>query len=238
MEERKSRYELFLEEEARKAQPTKRCSRCGEVKALEEFHKATGERLGRRPRCKKCVNQHNRKYKDPVDRFWKYFHARTEKVDDCLMWRGGTHDDGQPVCQWEGRQTRVRRVVYKLSIGELPDDMYVITTCRNVACVRQSHLKKVTTDEQRALMWNSAATGERNSARLYPEKMSRKFCQPEYRLCGESHGAARLTENDVRTIRALHAAGGITQREIAERFGISQTHASQIIRRKNWAHVQ
>jgi len=31
------RYELFLEEEARKAQPTKRCSKVQEVKALSEF---------------------------------------------------------------------------------------------------------------------------------------------------------------------------------------------------------
>jgi len=43
---------------------------------------------------------------------------------------------------------------------------------------------------------------------------------------------ARLTEHDVAAIRAL--AGTITQQEISERFGVTRSHVSCIIRRKTW----
>ena len=209
MEDRKSRYELFLEEEERTAQPSKR-----------------------------RASVSKRKYKSPEDRFWKLYHSRCERVGDCLEWTGAKHGDGQPVCQWEGRQARVRRVVYKLAIGEIADDECVLMTCRNRLCVRHSHFTKRPKDDALVLAWNNSASGNRNGARTHPEKINWEFLKPEYRLRGEAHGSARLTEADVRAIRELYAAGGITQREIAKRFGIHQIHVSQIVTRKNWKHVQ
>ena len=46
---------------------------------------------------------------------------------------------------------------------------------------------------------------------------------------------ARLTEADVREIRAL--APTVGRKELAARFGIHPTYVSAIVRRKNWAHV-
>lgn len=54
---------------------------------------------------------------------------------------------------------------------------------------------------------------------------------------GERHGMARLTERDVRAIRAL-AAGGSMQRDIARKFGIAEAHAHRIIHHQRWAHVR
>lgn len=34
---------------------TKKCTRCGEVKSLEDFHRASAARGGRQTRCKKCA---------------------------------------------------------------------------------------------------------------------------------------------------------------------------------------
>jgi len=51
---------------------------------------------------------------------------------------------------------------------------------------------------------------------------------------GDRHGHAKLTED---TIRAIRGADG-TQREIAQRFGISQGHVSDIRHRRRWGHVQ
>jgi hypothetical protein len=50
---------------------------------------------------------------------------------------------------------------------------------------------------------------------------------------GERCGAAKLTENDVREVRRLLAAGEI-QRVIADRFGVHQMTISRIKRRKLW----
>ncbi len=41
---------------------TKRCSKCGEVKSLEEFHRDRSKRLGRRSRCRECERQYGRIY--------------------------------------------------------------------------------------------------------------------------------------------------------------------------------
>jgi hypothetical protein len=54
---------------------------------------------------------------------------------------------------------------------------------------------------------------------------------------GERHGRAKLSESQVREIRALYAAGGITQKAIGRRFGIGQAQVSEIVRRTVWAHI-
>lgn len=54
---------------------------------------------------------------------------------------------------------------------------------------------------------------------------------------GESNHHAKLTESQVKEIRNLYAAGIASQREIAERYGVNQSHVSTIVLRKSWKHV-
>jgi uncharacterized membrane protein len=57
---------------------------------------------------------------------------------------------------------------------------------------------------------------------------------------GSRNGAGRLTKlnaEDVTAIRAAYAAGGVRQRELAERYGVSDVTICRIISRKMWAHV-
>lgn len=60
-------------------------------------------------------------------------------------------------------------------------------------------------------------------------------------LRGEQHGMAKLTEAQVREIRALGAAGckkkDVTGRELARRFGVSVSTISVILTGKKWQHV-
>jgi NAD-dependent SIR2 family protein deacetylase len=41
---------------------TKRCSKCGEVKSLEEFRRDRSRKLGRFPQCRECERQYERIY--------------------------------------------------------------------------------------------------------------------------------------------------------------------------------
>ena len=41
---------------------TKRCTKCGEVKSLEEFRRDRSKKLGRYPRCRECERQYERIY--------------------------------------------------------------------------------------------------------------------------------------------------------------------------------
>jgi hypothetical protein len=53
---------------------------------------------------------------------------------------------------------------------------------------------------------------------------------------GEAHGMARLTEDDIRTIRTRRA-NGETLMAIARDYGITDVMVSRIFLRKSWKHV-
>lgn len=57
------------------------------------------------------------------------------------------------------------------------------------------------------------------------------------RRSGGSNGRSKLTEQDVADIRANYALCCVTQRELAKRFGVSETTVSYVVNGKAWAHV-
>lgn len=54
---------------------------------------------------------------------------------------------------------------------------------------------------------------------------------------GEGHPQARLKEADVIEMRRLYFREGWTQQQIADKYGVSQSHAGKIINRISWGHV-
>ena len=54
---------------------------------------------------------------------------------------------------------------------------------------------------------------------------------------GEQHPNAKLKEDDVLEIRRLYAGGGISQKTIADSFGVGQAQVAKIVRRQGWTHV-
>ena len=54
---------------------------------------------------------------------------------------------------------------------------------------------------------------------------------------GETHGSAKLTENDVREIRRLYYSGQHTQRELADMYGITLGTINPIIKYRTWKHI-
>ncbi len=53
---------------------------------------------------------------------------------------------------------------------------------------------------------------------------------------GERINTAKLTEDQVREIRSLSAAG-MSNRKLAEQFGVNNSQISRIVNRKLWTHV-
>jgi len=54
---------------------------------------------------------------------------------------------------------------------------------------------------------------------------------------GEDQWNSKLTNVDVVAIRKLWDGGGITQREIGERYDVLQTTISRIVMRQSWKHI-
>ena len=255
-EERKSRYELFLEEDARKAQPTKRCSKCKEVKLLSEFNKDKSRKLGVTPSCKKCISKTTRKHKNREDRFWKFYHLHTIRVNNCIEWIATLSTDGYPTTIWDRKQVSVRRIVYKLALGELDDDHFVITNCDNRKCVRHSHLVRVSKEYHYATIRRptgddhgahrhpeSIKRGDEHYARMHPEKLARgdrhgARLHPKRMAHGTENAAAKLNDNDIREIRREYSAKSTSLRILARKYGVAHTQISNIVRRKTWVHVE
>lgn len=55
---------------------------------------------------------------------------------------------------------------------------------------------------------------------------------------GEKSASRRLTERDVRSLRAEHKAGDAGCRKLARRYGVSKTQVLNILSRKSWPHVE
>ena len=56
-------------------------------------------------------------------------------------------------------------------------------------------------------------------------------------LRGEKCPASKLTEEDVRAIRR-RAEKGERQKDLAQEFGLRPWSVSDIVRRRNWKHVE
>jgi hypothetical protein len=54
---------------------------------------------------------------------------------------------------------------------------------------------------------------------------------------GVTNTQAKLTEEQVTTIRARYEKGGITQRQLAKEFGVALFTIGKIVRRQAWQHV-
>jgi Trp operon repressor len=54
---------------------------------------------------------------------------------------------------------------------------------------------------------------------------------------GERHVASKLTHADVVKIRERYAKGDISQRQLAEEYGVQQTVVGGIVRGEDWSHT-
>jgi hypothetical protein len=140
----------------------------------------------------------------------------------CLLWDRGLTRSGYGVIDFEGRTMRTNRLALIMSGVELNDADHACHHCDMPACFRRSHLfRGSSTDNVHDMM-----TKGRDR---FP------FCwqQPEVRR-GERHAQAILTEAQVIEIRGLT---GMSQSQIAARYGVSRGAISGIIQRRVWTHI-
>jgi hypothetical protein len=155
---------------------------------------------------------------EPVRLISYQFQPETHYVVDqstgCWNWIRYKSKEGYGRVNREGRLWLAHRWAYKVAYGAAPDNLCVCHRCDNPACVNPDHLF-LGTHRDNSIDRNRKG---RNSPRT-----------------GSRNGRAKLTEEDVRQIRALYMAGETTQVQLAEMFGIAQANISAAILRKTWA---
>ena len=152
-----------------------------------------------------------------VDRFW----SRVDKSGDCWIWTAARTFGGYGVIRdvgKDGKIIRAHRLSWELHNGPIPAGIEVCHRCDNPPCVNPAHLFLGThQDNVTDTVTKGRASG--GGAR------------------GESHGRAKLTDAQVLAIRAAHAAGAASQRQLAREYGVDRRAIHFIVTRQHWTHI-
>ena len=136
------------------------------------------------------------------------------KGDECILWPySKTGREGSGWVSWNGKGARVPRVVCEQTHGPSPSPRHEAAhSCGNghLACCTPNHLR-----------W---ATPSENAQDKVTHGTSPR---------GERQGSAKLTEVQVREIRALE--GKLPAAEISRKFGIGFVQVRRIQKRERWS---
>lgn len=178
--------------------------------------RAVTEEVGRQARRERenAAKRARRAYVAPSseERFWRKVDRRGP--DECWPWLARRNATGYGEFWHANTMAKAHRFALSLKLGrDLAPGECACHSCDNRACVNSAHL------------WVGTKT-ENN------EDRDRKGRQRT--LVGESHGAARLTEDDVRAIRG----SALPAKSLATRYGVTVVSISRIRRRIQWGHVE
>lgn len=173
-------------------------------------------KFGQGKYCSRFCRTHYRS-KPLAERFASFVGLPTET--GCLPWIGciAKRSGNGRIGSGNGRRGRTllaHRVAWELANGPIPDGLCVCHRCDNPACVNVDHLFLGTQADNMADMVSKG-----------------RNCK------GENHGAARLTEDIVLSIRRRHLSGEATVRELAAECGVHQHHIRDIVNGECWKHL-
>lgn len=131
-------------------------------------------------------------------------------LNGCLVWKGRRTDKGYGLVDINNKATRVHRYVYEKNHGQVPARVMVLHSCDNPPCHEITHLFIGDATSNSADM---VAKGRRRGISGY-----------------------RLGEDVVREIRNLHQSG-LTQRALADRFGITTQRIYNIVNFRTYADI-
>ncbi len=143
----------------------------------------------------------------------------------------------------KGLEIRANRMAYFLASGEDPGPLEVLHSCDWEPCCRPGHLHTGTRldNAREAISRGLYPTGDRNGARKHPESLARGDNHWARRFGvktkGESNGFSIFKEDQIKEIRRLYAAGGVSLSQLAVRFHSKKPTIHGIVSRRSWKHI-
>ena len=136
--------------------------------------------------------------------------------NDCILWKGCCGSDGYGSVTIGGIQYRAHRIAWeKANKQKIPEGMWVLHHCDNPRCVNPAHLFLGTAKDN---IQDCINKGRRNTP------------------YGSIHHAAKINEKQAPEIKMMR--GIKLQKEVANKFGISVSNVSRIMRGKGLKHAE
>ncbi|WP_312595429.1 HNH endonuclease [Brevundimonas sp.] len=151
--------------------------------------------------------------------FFSRYESRIEvgAPSGCWLWSAGAMPDGYGCVRPNGRTLLTHRLAYEARHGVGAASGHLVRhRCDTPACVNPDHLVIGT-----------------------PAQNSRDAVDRGRMARGEKVAGSRLTETDVRAIRAAYVPHSkhANQRALARHYGVDQGTIMQLLLRKTWRHV-
>src|SRR3990167_5235797 len=155
------------------------------------------------------------KRKSLEERFWEKVNTKNDR--GCWYWIANKNNKGYGQTSLNGKWLLAHRVSWEIHNGKIPEGLCVLHKCDTPLCVNPKHL------------W--LGTQKDNI---------RDAIKKQRILVGEINRSAKLTTNQVKTIRELYTRrkkwpkAKITQKKIAEIFNVSESLISMVAQKKIW----
>lgn len=140
-------------------------------------------------------------------------------ANGCWLWHyAGTDREWYPEIMIDRERHSVARWILMVTTGTTGP--VARHTCDRPRCCNPEHL-----------LWGTAKDNVHDAW-----SRGRRTAHMPSVVRGEDHHQARLTENDVRTIRERHAAG-VSGYRLAKDYSVAKNTIYSIVRRTTWTHV-
>ncbi len=179
---------------------------------------------------------------EQIRRFWSKVDKNSD--NECWLWLGTRNRRGYGIFAVRHWPYIAHRLSFLMNGGvftaEQPCGLH---SCHNPPCVNPAHIRAGTNAENSAdavaagrqahgdwfsaIRRATACRGDNHPSRLRPERRPR----------GSKSKSSKLTESQVAEMREAYALGNCTQRELANRYGVSQGCIGFILRGEFWRHV-
>lgn len=182
------------------------CKHCGQEFTVPSYR----EYRFCSPRCVGLASAKKRWTRTPEQRYW-------DKVDqkgpeECWLWLAGRSKDGYGQIFWDGQcGVTATHVGWFLEHGEMPS-LHVLHRCDHPWCHNPAH-------------WFLGTKADNNRDR---------YQKGRYQKGHVDQKQQKLTWESVEEIRRSYTAGEMNQRQLSEKYGVSQVKISQIVLGKVW----
>jgi hypothetical protein len=156
-------------------------------------------------------------HKQTAESFWARVQGNRRQRNGCWEWQGACNNTGYGTVKWDGKTYTTHRIAAWLSgLVKNPakptnaqEKAHVLHKCDNRKCCNPTHF--------------FIGSYSDNQLDAYTKK---RKSQPK----GGNHVNAKLTNKQAAEIRRAYEVHGLTQKQLANKFDVSQTAISKIIR--------